>query len=109
MNLKQAMLHDVDNVFLNEDEFAETYIIDGTPIKGIMSQDLFEKRIKRTSSDYAEGITVHGVMLTCASSEFNSDPIRGEQWNIDGKNFIVDNVEPKDGIHTITLIRNEGR
>jgi len=109
MNFKDAVQADIYNVFLNPNEMASYHNINGRAIKGVLSQDEFEKRLERTSANYAEGVSVQGAYFTCASSEFKRDPVRGEQWNIDGINFIVDNVENKMGVHSVTLIRNVGR
>lgn len=101
--------NDADVVFSNPNEMASVYNIDGRPIKGVLTQDTFEKRNSRTSSEFADGVALHGAYFTCASHYFYRDPIRGEVWNIDGIDFTVDNVENKMGMHSITLIRNVGR
>jgi hypothetical protein len=109
MNFKQAVESDVTAVFTNPNEMGEVYNINGNKITGVLTQDTFEKRSNRSSSDYAEGISVQGAYFTCASSYFKRDPVRDEVWTVDGIKYTVTNVEKKMGAHSVTLIRNVGR
>lgn len=109
MNFKKAVEFDVLDVFTNPNEMGSAHNINGRIINGVLSEDAFEKRNERTSKDYAEGISIQGAYFSCASSYFKRDPVKGEKWNIDGINFIVERVENKMGLHSITLIRNVGR
>lgn len=120
MSFKEAMQSDINNVFLNTKEFAETYIIDDVPIIGVLSYDQFEKRLERTAVDYSEEISLQGAIFTAEMSQFYRTPIRGEAWVLNGVSFTVNQVSPKPtgviqdngrmgGIYTITLIRNVGR
>ncbi|QHJ79161.1 MAG: hypothetical protein [Caudoviricetes sp.] len=109
MSFKEQVERDLEQTFLNPLEMASAYNINGKTVIGVLTQDNFEKSFSRTSSEYAEGISIHGATFTCKSTEFKRDPIRGEKWNIDGIDFIVDNVKNKMGAHTVELIKNVGR
>ena len=109
MNFKEQARRDVEQTFLNPNEMASAHIINGKTVVGVLTQDEFEKRMNRTSSEYAEGVSIHGAQFTCNSDELKRDPIRGEQWIIDGIKFVVDDVENRMGVHTVKLIKNTGR
>ena len=113
MNLKEAMLKEVDTVFLNLNEFASNYEIMSAGITvyidGILSESEFENRLKRTATDYVEEASVHGARFTCASHQLKRQPAIGDEWTINGKHYFIENVEDRDGVHTVSLIKNIGR
>lgn len=109
MSFKDQIERDLEQTFLNPLEMASAYNINGVTVIGVLTQDRFEEKFSRTSSEYAEGISVHGATFTCKSTQLKRDPIKGEKWIIDGMAFIVDDVKNKMGAHTIELIKNTGR
>lgn len=109
MNFKDSVKLDVDTVFANPNEMGSAYNINGRVIIGVLTQDKFEERVRRTALDFAEGIALQGAYFSCASHYFKRDPVRGESWTIDGVKFTVEQVENKMGMHSVTLIRNVGR
>lgn len=113
MNFKEQVRRDVEQTFINITEMASAHIIESKGSKvtvyGVLTEDAFEERVSRTASDYAENVSIHGAQFSCNSDALKRDPIRGEEWIIDGVRFVVDNVENRMGIHTVKLIKNQGR
>lgn len=88
---------DMDNVFLNEDEFAETVVFEGVEIKVVKTKD--KAVLENGSSVIMDKISCKTSDLPCA---VNEDDI----VDVDGIMYFVANVEESMGITDLSLRRN---
>lgn len=101
MNLREQIQIDNRQTFLNPNEFADTYIINGKPMLGVL-----EKSSDSRHPHYAEGVSLISHVLHVSLSEFGEEPEQGERLVINGKTYYVANVIAEMGMLDISLEAN---
>ena len=108
MSLKQYLQEDINNVFFNTGEFAETHTINGTPVDVIVDNDQLMHRSKK---EY-DGISVGEILFF--GSKVELDPVleglpnEGTPLIFDGKQTVVFNSREDAGVYEIILRQNKG-
>lgn len=102
MGFKEDLITDLDTVFLNNNEFSETHIINGKEIECLFDDS--KLREKQGGADVA--ITESCALLFVKSSEIGAKQTEGAPFNIDGKPYFVDEWDEDMGMTTITLHQN---
>lgn len=97
MAFKDFVDADMDNVFLNEDEFAETYLIDGVSIRAVKTKN---------SSVFEGGNSVFTELLSCKTVDLPFEVHKDDVLDINGAMQVVIDVQEAMGITDIVLRRN---
>ena len=107
---KDQISSDIDNVFMNEDEFANKHLVNGkrmTVIIDSYEQIDREKRYQYKRSLYADGVSLKELLIYVKASEFGSSlPRVGATLKLDGKEYKVSDALDEDGIYSISLEAN---
>ena len=103
MNFKEMVEADND-IFINEDEFAEEHLIDGVPI--LMSVDS-DRLARRMQGDLA-GLTYCDLLFFCKASDLGYEPTPGKQLRYDDKYAVIVSVGIFGGLYEIILQFNRG-
>lgn len=103
MTFKDQMLDDLDNVFFNTDEFAQTVNWDGTDIDVI--PDTTDDRDSSSSNADEHGAFVQRRAYMVKQADFSAEPVPMQEVIIDGESWYVDRVDPFPGSYTIKLMR----
>ena len=107
-SFKDDMSEDISDVFLDEMEFAETHIVDGKEMLAVVDELEAEKRMQSTG--IIDGIYRKHVLLYVAKSEFETKPSAGTRiFTLDGKKYIVYEVDEEGDMYVITLEVFKGR
>lgn len=102
MSLRDEILSDLHEVFMNEDEHATLHTIDGKEILCIVDDDkLSDNKIK--SGTYKGTKMVHVPLL-----DLEGLYVEGAHIEFDGEPYIVSEVIDSDGMITLTLDINCG-
>ena len=101
MTLKDEMLNDLDNVFLNLDDFAETHLVEGKEIQCILDDEAL-----KTRQGSAEIGIDESTLLLFAKIEDLPKKKQGGLLNIDHKIYMIDNWKVNFGIAEIALHQN---
>ena len=102
MSLKDIFQQDIEDIFLNEDEFAEKHNIDSVLYTCIL---IDEKEIQ--SGGEKIGVYVKKTTLLINESLIQNPPIEGQRLKIDGYYKYVEGVTNEKGLLNITLTENK--
>jgi hypothetical protein len=103
MGLKEAMAEDIDNVFFNKDEFAETAIIDGKPVPIITDNDA----LNRKSEIYAMGLAEGEQLIFIKEKDMFRLPQPKEQMTINDKQWYVKHSINNAGVFELRIGRKQ--
>lgn len=99
MNFKEVLKEDLNNVFFNNDEFAEYHSVDGINILIIIDNDkLKANKIKAASGTYSGD-----VLFYVQKSDFIETPAIDQRINLDGEIYRVNDVGEDNEMYEITL------
>ena len=110
MTFKELVASDVDNVFMNLDEFSETHIVNGKRMTvQVDSNEMIdrEKRYQYKRSLYADGVYLTEMLIYVKASEFGNLPAVGRQLMFDGRSYLISDAVDEDGVYTISLEANK--
>lgn len=97
MAFKDFVDADMDNVFLNEDEFAEIIHIDGVPVRSVKTKN---------KAVLEQGTSIFTELLSCKTVDLPFEVHNGDVLDINGVMQVVADVQETMGITDITLRRN---
>ena len=102
---KQMLDADIDEVFVDLDEFADTHILNEIECPCVIQNPT--EQAKFQSAQAYEGYEgVHGAsLIVYVKAEFLADnmPIEGNRFDVDGKIYQVAALVEQDGLLTVEL------
>ena len=101
MTFKEELLEDINNVFLNLDEFGEEHIINGKPVICMLDDDAL--KLRQGSNELS--ISDSSLLLFAKKSDLPRKVV-GDDLTIDGKIYIVDDWKVNLGMAEVVLHRN---
>lgn len=106
---KNMVARDIENVFLNLDEFAEEHNLNGTTCKCILqdfsvAEDL---SIDEQMSQSYPGLYGRRLLVNCKTAALPEVPVTDQNFRVDGKLYIVESCDNAMGMLTIQLIAND--
>ena len=105
MKLKDEILKDIDNVFLNIDDFADEHMINNVPIMCIFDDEELTER--QGSNELA--VSDSSVVLFAKSEDLPPKQPANTKIKIDGKTYIVDDWKENMGMSELALHHGESR
>ena len=106
---KEQIAKDIDNVFMNFDEFGEKHVVNGKEMLVIVDNNELidrERSYQYKNTSYAEGVYIKQMLIYVRASEFGKLPAIGRIIIFDGKNYIVSSAINEDGIYSLSLEAN---
>jgi translation elongation factor EF-G len=107
ISFKEQVDIDIGGTFLNPLEFADEHYFNGELITALADEDEFRERVSRISSNFTEGVFMHGVVLFVKRGDLARDPVTDENVTLDDQHYYVLNVEHEMGMLVLTLGANE--
>lgn len=104
MNFKDTVLNDINNVFFNAAEFAESHEIDGQTVNCIVDND---RLIERSKKEF-DGIYVGEMLIYVKVSDIPRELKQNMPLMVDKKQMFIFSVREDDGIYELILSRNAG-
>lgn len=101
---KEMLVADLDNVFFNQDEFAEEVVISGRTMIVIKDNEL----LKVYKLKHGEKLMNSELLFHVKKSYFKSIPETNKLMEFNHKKYRVLLAEDNDGVLTITLGRYQG-
>lgn len=105
MNFKEYIQNDINNTFVNLDEFASTVSINGASVKVVEDKDQLLYRIKKNY----DGLVIGDILFFISVEEYkkiphlSEIPSVNEAVNYNGRACLITDVNPQDGVYEITL------
>ena len=100
MNFKEQLQRDIEEVFLNLDEFAEIHNIEGKKIPVVMDTDQMDKNVQIL------GLIEADMLIMGKENDFPANLEPGRMLNVDGREMILAKVSRKQGIVEVALRQN---
>ena len=104
-SFKEVMKDDVNNTFMNVDEFADMHTVDGKEIPVLVDDNEIIEREKKMKSNM-DGVYVKQKLIYVKADDFGSLPAIGRQIVFDGKRYMVTDSTDEGGVYTITMEAN---
>jgi hypothetical protein len=101
MGFKEIATADIDNVFFQDDEFAETAIIDGKSVPIIQDND----KLNRNSEIYAQGLAEGEQLIFIKGKDLRRLPQPGERIVINEKQWYIKHALSNAGVFEIRIGR----
>ena len=101
MTFKEELFEDINNIFLNLDEFGEEHIINGKPVICMLDDDAL--KLRQGSNELS--ISDSSLLLFARKSDLPRKVV-GDDLTIDGKIYIVDDWKVNLGMAEVVLHRN---
>lgn len=98
MEFKEQLLNDL-GTFFNTTEFGEDHIINKRKLSIIIDNDVLKKRTKK---EY-EGIYVGDLLYFVKANDYGNPPKVDDIQILDGKPYIVFDVNIQNGIYEVIL------
>lgn len=112
MDFKEILKNDVNNVFLNLSEFADTHMINGKEITAVIDDDMLDGEVNvkfhGQQAQQSTGLYNGGIALYISTADFGK-PKPGSMIELDGKKYIVISTSEQDGIYKINIQKAGGR
>src|SRR5574344_79924 len=100
MGFQEEMLADIDDVLMNVEEFGSLHRIEGgDPIVCVFDDEALRER----QSGQEIGVAESSVLLFAKTSELPPRKGAGSHFNIDGKEYIVNDWSEDLGVSQIAL------
>ena len=104
-SFKEVMKDDVNNTFMNVDEFADMHTVDGKEIPVLVDDNEIIEREKKMKSNM-DGVYVKQKLIYVKADDFGALPVIGRQIVFDGKRDMVTDSTDEGGVYTITMEAN---
>lgn len=108
MTFKELVSSDIENVFLNVDEFSEVHLVNGKSMPVMIDNNELIER-KKKEKENMDGIYVGQKLIYVAASNFGTLPKQGTVLVLDNQTYRVEEAVSEDGIYSITIGANKGR
>lgn len=105
LTFKDVARADIDNVFMNVDEFAGIHTVNGKKMSVIIDNNELIERAKRINS-HMDGIYVKQTLIYVKAKDFGPLPAVGQVVNLDGKTFRVTDATNEDGLYSLHMEAN---
>lgn len=102
MSFKEQVKADIENVFLNLEEFAETHRIEGKHISIVIDND----QLVKLKQGQILGLVEADILVMGKRSDFPEDMEPGRLLNVDGREMIVTNSGTDMGLIEAALRQN---
>lgn len=99
-------MRDVDEVFMNPEEFADnTHTIDGKTMT-VMFDEMENIEREKKMKSHMDGLYARQILIYVKASEFGPLPAFGRILRLDNKPYNVVDAVDEGGVYTITLEAN---
>lgn len=105
-SFKDLLMRDVDEVFMNPEEFADnTHTIDGKTMT-VMFDEMENIEREKKMKSHMDGVYARQILIYVKASEFGSLPAFGHLLRLDNRQYKVVDAVDEGGVYTITLEAN---
>ena len=102
MSLKDILQEDLNSVFFDLDEFAETHLVNGVEMNIIIDSNELGER-KATSGKHYDGAYSSIMLMYVKAEEYGAKPKVGSMIVLDQKHYKVTDVVDEGGVYSITM------
>ena len=105
MSFKQQIQKDLDSVFFNLSEFADTHRVEGKEIRAVIDQDV-QNRLAKIGDNRVHGLIEADMLLIAKAEDLPRDLDPGRLLNVDGRELILVTASKDMGVAEVALRQN---
>ena len=109
LTFKDAVAADIDTVFFNLFEFAETHKIDGKEMLAIVDENELLDRASHweagAKQSFDSGLYKGDILLYVKKEDYGPKPKVAKRLVLDGRNYQVADCTEEAGVYAITITR----
>lgn len=109
LTFKDCAAADIDTVFFNTDEFAETHKVNGKDMLAVLDENTLIDRSAHweggAKQSFDQGLYRADAKLFVKCRELGGRPKVGSPMIVDGKKYLVDSVDEEAGVYSVALVR----
>ena len=102
MSFKEQIMKDLDDVFLNLDDFAELHRIEGNEIAVVVDDD----QLNKLKQGHILGLVEADMLLMGKAADFPANLEPGRLLNVDGRELIISASGKDMGLAEVALRQN---
>ncbi|MBQ9090934.1 MAG: hypothetical protein IJY52_01525 [Anaerotignum sp.] len=102
MTLKDILRDDLEDVFFDLDEFAETHTVNGKQMSIIIDGNELGER-KAASGKHFDGAYSNTILMYVKAEEYGARPKVGSMIVLDDKHYKVADVVDEGGVYSIAM------
>lgn len=109
LTFKDAVKADIDDVFFNTDEFADEHTVNGKKLLVVLDENTLLDRSAHweggAKQSFDQGLYKADARLYVKIAEFGGRPKVSSPLLLDGKKYLVSDVDEESGVYAIELVR----
>lgn len=106
MGFKEIIQADINNVFLNNDEFSDMHMVNGSEMPVIIDEMELNEREKKLM--VRDGTYKKQKLIYVSAKDYGNPPKINRPFALDDRAYLVKEVTEEDGMYSITLEANTG-
>ncbi len=106
MGFKEQLIGDLDSVFFNTEEFAETHTINGKSVGIVIDNDELAK-LYLSKDTHTESLFMDSILFYVRKKDLDFEPVPGQYLNYDDRVFLISDVKTDDESYTVVMGANE--
>lgn len=106
MNFKEQLSEDLDAVFFNCKEFAESHTINGVSVDIVIDNDKLSE-LYLAKGTHTEQLFTDSVMFYVRKKDLDFEPVPGQYLNYDDRVFLISDVKTDGEMYTVVMGANE--
>ncbi len=103
MDFKEYARQDIEDVFLNPEEFGESHTVNGVPGIPVIFDDFELMSREKFKNVQDDSTSRKQSIFYVKAADFGRLPAKGKNVTIDGKNFRVEKAVNEFGVYAITV------
>ena len=109
LTFKDCAAADIDDVFFNTDEFADEHTINGKKLLAVLDENTLMDRSAHweggAKQSFDQGLYKADAKLFVKCRELGGRPKVSSPMIVDGKKYLVGNVDEEAGVYSVELVR----
>ena len=103
LSFKDCIAADIQQVFLNQEEFAEVHTVDGKPMRVILDDNALLERDAARGGIFPDGMYRARKLIFVVTVDYGGRPMPGKRLNLDGRDYYVQQADDEAGILAIEI------
>lgn len=103
MNFREQLKEDINNAFMNCDQFGEKHLVNGKMMSVVIDNSELLERAKISGLSATDGTYTSSILVFVPAADFGAKPRIGTLITLDNMEFKVINCTDECGLYSIEL------
>ncbi len=106
MGFKEQLTEDLDSVFFNAEEFAESHVINGSKVNIVVDNDKLAE-LYLAKGTHTEQLFTDSILFYVRKKDLDFEPVPGQYLEYDDRVFLISDVKTDNESYTVVMGANE--